>query len=92
MNTTATHNEHAHKPERVLYVAFELSEKTWKLGFTLGPGQKPVLRRNRIRPYLSRIERGPNVDWLRVSRPIRPGHGRSKRSQSIRIMVVTSSG
>ena len=28
-------------PERVLFVAFELSEKTWKLGFTTGHGQKP---------------------------------------------------
>lgn len=39
--TTATHNEHDTTPERVLFMAFELSEKTWKLGFTTGPGQKP---------------------------------------------------
>ena len=39
--TTATHNGHDTTPERVLFVAFELSEKTWKLGFTTGPGQKP---------------------------------------------------
>jgi transposase len=41
MMTTATHNEHDTTPERVLFMAFELSEKTWKLGFTTGPGQKP---------------------------------------------------
>jgi transposase len=41
MTTTATHNEHSTTPERVLFVALELSEKTWKLGFTTGHGQKP---------------------------------------------------
>jgi transposase len=41
MTTTATHNAHDTTPERVLFVAFELSEKTWKLGFTTGHGQKP---------------------------------------------------
>jgi transposase len=39
--TTATHNAHDTTPARVLFVAFELSEKTWKLGFTTGHGQKP---------------------------------------------------
>ena len=37
----STHLEHHPTPERVLFVAFELSEKTWKLGFTTGHGQKP---------------------------------------------------
>ena len=41
MPTTATHNEHHTTPERVLFMAFALSEKTWKLGFTTGHGQKP---------------------------------------------------
>jgi len=41
MRTTAPHNGHDTTPERVLFVAFELSEKTWKLGFTTGHGQKP---------------------------------------------------
>ena len=41
MTTTATHSGHDTTPERVLFVAFELSEKTWKLGFTTGHGQKP---------------------------------------------------
>ena len=39
--TTATHNTHDNTPEAVLFMAFELSENTWKLGFTLGHGQKP---------------------------------------------------
>jgi transposase len=39
--TAATHNEHNTTTERVLFMAFELSEKTWKLGFTTGHGQKP---------------------------------------------------
>jgi transposase len=41
MRTTATHNEHDTPTERVLFMACELSEKTWKLGFTTGPGQQP---------------------------------------------------
>ncbi len=44
MMTTATHSEHytaMHAPEAVLFLAFELSEKTWKLGFTTGHGQQP---------------------------------------------------
>jgi len=41
MMTTAPQNKHynAHKP--VLFMAFELSEKTWKLGCILGYGQPP---------------------------------------------------
>jgi transposase len=44
MLTTATHNEHdteTHATEPVLFLAFELREKTWKLGCTTGHGQKP---------------------------------------------------
>jgi transposase len=44
MMTTATHNEHytaMYAPEPVLFLAFELSEKTWKLGCTTGHGQQP---------------------------------------------------
>ena len=39
--TTATHSKHDTTTDRVLFMAFELSEKTWKLGFTTGHGQKP---------------------------------------------------
>jgi transposase len=41
MLTTATQNEPYNAHEPVLFMAFELSEKTWKLGFTLGHGQPP---------------------------------------------------
>lgn len=41
MTSTATPNTHATTSKATLFVAFELSEKTWKLGFTTGPGQKP---------------------------------------------------
>ena len=41
MTTAATHHEQSHTTEATLFVAFELSEKTWKLGFTTGHGQKP---------------------------------------------------
>jgi transposase len=44
MRTTATHNAHYSATEPVLFVAFELSEKTWKLGFTTGHGQNPCAR------------------------------------------------
>ena len=41
MTTAATHHEHGNTPAGTLFVAFELSEKTWKLSFTTGHGQKP---------------------------------------------------
>ena len=41
MTTTAIPNAHDTTPERVLFVAFERSEKTWKRGCTTGHGQKP---------------------------------------------------
>jgi transposase len=41
MMTTATHNAHDTTPEAVLFMAFELSENPWKLGFSLGHGHKP---------------------------------------------------
>jgi transposase len=41
MTTLATHNPQASTTGDTLFVAFELSEKTWKLGFTTGHGQKP---------------------------------------------------
>jgi transposase len=41
MLTTATQNEPYNAHEPVLFMAFELREKTWKLGFTLGHGQPP---------------------------------------------------
>ena len=41
MTTTATHNVQDTTSEGPLFVAFALSEKTWKLGCTTGHGQKP---------------------------------------------------
>src|SRR2546425_8934911 len=41
MTTAATHYEQRNPTEATLFLAFELSEKTWKLGFTTGQGQKP---------------------------------------------------
>ena len=41
MTTLATHNPQDTTTAGPLFVAFELSEKTWKLGFTTGHGQKP---------------------------------------------------
>ncbi len=49
MTTAATHTEHDTTREGVLFLAFELSDKTWKLGFTTGHGQKP-----RERPVTAR--------------------------------------
>ena len=44
MTTTATHKAHDTTPGRARCVAFALSEKTWKLGFTTGHDQKPRAR------------------------------------------------
>jgi transposase len=41
MTTAVTHHEQRNPTEATLFVAFELSEKTWELGFTTGHGQKP---------------------------------------------------
>src|SRR5215468_10369524 len=41
MTTKATRNTQAKTSEGPLFMSFELSEKTWKLGSTTGPGQKP---------------------------------------------------
>ena len=41
MITPATHNQHDTTPQRVLFMALELREKTWKLGCTTGHGQQP---------------------------------------------------
>jgi transposase len=73
MTTTATPKGHDNKPERVLYAAFELSEKTWKLGFTLGPGQKPrergVAARNQAR-VLQEITQAKKRFGLPESAPV----------------------
>ena len=40
--TTCTSNDTPEKGK--LYMAMELSQKEWKLGFSVGPGQAPRLR------------------------------------------------
>jgi hypothetical protein len=40
--TTCTSNDTTEKVK--LYMAMELSQKEWKLGFSVGPGQAPRLR------------------------------------------------
>ena len=42
MNNTATQNKYSMEPR--LYIAFELSNKQWKVGSTIGLGQAPRLR------------------------------------------------
>jgi hypothetical protein len=41
MNRSAAHKREYTRNEADLYVAFELGNKEWKLGFTVGFGQKP---------------------------------------------------
>jgi len=41
MDTAATRNKEYSVFDPVLYLAFELSEAHWKLGFTIGVGQRP---------------------------------------------------
>jgi transposase len=41
---TATHHGNVSTPGGVLYLAFELGERDWKVAFTIGLGQKPRLR------------------------------------------------
>ena len=41
MTIAATYNEPGNTTEATLFVACALREKTWKLGFTTGHGQKP---------------------------------------------------
>lgn len=44
MAQAITRRRDCHGPSRKLYLAFELSSAQWKLGFTVGLGQKPRLR------------------------------------------------
>jgi len=42
--TKETTRQHSSESTSVLYLAFELSSKNWKLGFSIGSGQKPRIR------------------------------------------------
>jgi hypothetical protein len=63
MTTAATRNRQDNTPEVTLFVASELSEKTWKLGFTTGHGQKP-----RERPMAARQQERVLDEIARVKR------------------------
>jgi hypothetical protein len=41
MMTTPTHTNGSTSESRVLHLAFELGDRSWKLGFATGHGQKP---------------------------------------------------
>jgi hypothetical protein len=41
MNRSAAHKQQYTRKQADLYLAFELGNKEWKLGFTVGFGQKP---------------------------------------------------
>jgi hypothetical protein len=63
MTTTATRNAQDTTREGTLFVACELREKTWQLGCTTGPGQKPRERavtardQQRVRDDIAQAQR-----------------------------------
>jgi hypothetical protein len=63
MTTLATRNTQHTTTEGTLFVAFELREKTWKLGCTTGHGQKPRERtvtarqQERVRDEIAQAKR-----------------------------------
>ena len=65
MNTTATQNKYSIQPR--LYLAFELGNKQWKLGSTIGLGQAPRLRTitagdlSQVRDEIARAKRRFNL-------------------------------
>jgi hypothetical protein len=66
MTTGATRKVQDTTTEATLFMAFELSDKTWKLGFTTGHGQKPR-ERNATARNQERV--------LIKMKPNRPRHG-----------------
>jgi transposase len=44
MNSETTHSNQYNRLGGTLYLAFELSQKQWKLGFTIGIAQRPRIR------------------------------------------------
>ena len=44
MNSETTNRNQDNQLGNTLYLAFELSQKQWKLGFTIGIGQRPRIR------------------------------------------------
>jgi hypothetical protein len=59
---SATRMNDCNRPQAVLHMALELGEVTWKLGFTMGLGQKP--RRRDSRPGAYGLEADADRRWL----------------------------
>ena len=71
--TTATHNVHDNTPGAVLFMAFELSENTWKLGFSIGHGQKPRERpmtARDLKRLLDEVAQAKSRCGLRATAPV----------------------
>jgi transposase len=103
MMTPAPHNAHETTTERVLFVAFALSEKIWKLGCTTGHGQQPrersIAARNQAR-LLHEVAQATKRFGLPESAPVvrcdeagREGFGRHRffQAQGLTNQVVDSS-
>jgi hypothetical protein len=60
MDTTATRTRKYSAEGAVLYLAFELGNAEWKLGFSVGFGQRPRVRTNAARApaHLPRANEG----------------------------------
>ena len=56
MEAATTRSNQGSTESAVLFLAFELGNKTWKLGFTIGPGQKPRERTIEARDLSKVIE------------------------------------
>lgn len=80
MTTAAAQIENSITNSTVLYLAFELSNKTWKLGFTVGLGQKP---RERVIPAR---------DLSRVFEEITAAKRRFKLADSCRVVSCYEAG
>ncbi len=88
MTTPATHNDHDNTPERVLFMAFELSEKTWKLGFTTGHGQQPRERGVAARSQACVLQEVAQAK-KRFGLPSRCDGSRFSRMTAPRVVTVT---
>ena len=53
MKTETTLRDEYNLSQRYLYLAFELGQSEWKLGFTIGYGQKPRLRTIKARDVVA---------------------------------------
>lgn len=80
MKTAAAQIENSVTDSAVLFLALELSNKTWKLGFTIGLGQKP---RERVIPAR---------DLSRLSEEVATAKRRFKLADSCRVVSCYEAG